>query len=46
VSNTLVKGGMVVFLGASVLRRYALLIFGTLVLGGIGSALFLVGVVS
>jgi len=43
VSNTLVKGGMVVILGASGLRRYALLIFGTLVLGGIGSALFLVG---
>lgn len=43
VSNTLVKGGMVLTLGASALRRYAVAIFGSLVLGGVVSALLLVG---
>jgi uncharacterized membrane protein (DUF4010 family) len=43
VSNTLVKGGMVLALGASALRRYAVTIFGTLVLGGVVSAWLLVG---
>jgi uncharacterized membrane protein (DUF4010 family) len=43
VSNTVVKGGMVLALGAAALRRYALLIFGSLVLSGVGAALLLVG---
>ncbi len=42
VSNTVVKGGMVVALGAAVMRRSALWIFGSLVLSGVVSALLLV----
>jgi uncharacterized membrane protein (DUF4010 family) len=42
VSNTVVKGGMAVALGAHALRRYAVVIFGSLVAAGIGSALLLV----
>ncbi|MCP4520010.1 MAG: DUF4010 domain-containing protein, partial [Delftia sp.] len=41
-SNTVVKGGMAVMLGAPALRRYALPIFGSLVLSGVGAALLLV----
>jgi uncharacterized membrane protein (DUF4010 family) len=43
VSNTVVKGGMAMTLGAPALRRYALPIFGSLVVGGVASALLLVG---
>lgn len=43
VSNTVVKGGMAVSLGAPVLRRYAVPIFGSMVLSGVVSALLLVG---
>jgi uncharacterized membrane protein (DUF4010 family) len=42
VSNTVVKGGMVVALGAPALRRYTLPIFGSLVVSGVGAALLLV----
>jgi uncharacterized membrane protein (DUF4010 family) len=42
VSNTVVKGGMVLTLGAPVLRRYALAIFGSLVVSGMLAALLLV----
>ena len=41
-SNTVVKGGMTIMLGAPALRRYALPIFGSLVLSGVGAALLLV----
>jgi uncharacterized membrane protein (DUF4010 family) len=41
VSNTVVKGSMVYML-APALRRYALPIFGTMILSGVGSALLLV----
>jgi uncharacterized membrane protein (DUF4010 family) len=44
VSNTLVKGGMAIALGAPVLRRYVVPIFGSLVIGGVLSALLLVGI--
>lgn len=43
VSNTLVKGGMVVTLGAPALRRYAWPIFASLAVAGIVSASLLVG---
>jgi len=42
VSNTVVKGGMVLTLGAPTLRRYALAIFGSLVVSGVLAALLLV----
>lgn len=42
VSNTVVKGGMVLTLGAPTLRRYALVIFGSLVVSGVLAALLLV----
>jgi uncharacterized membrane protein (DUF4010 family) len=42
VSNTVVKGGMVLTLGAPALRRYALAIFGSLVVSGVLAALLLV----
>jgi len=42
-SNTLVKGGMIVSLGSPELRRYALPIFGSLIVSGVLSALFVVG---
>jgi uncharacterized membrane protein (DUF4010 family) len=42
VSNTVVKGGMVVALGAPALRRYAVAIFGSLAVSGLLSALALV----
>jgi uncharacterized membrane protein (DUF4010 family) len=43
VSNTVVKGGMAMSLGAPLLRRYAVPIFGSMVLSGVVSALLLVG---
>jgi uncharacterized membrane protein (DUF4010 family) len=42
VSNTLVKGGMVLALGAATMRRYTLAIFGSLIACGLISALLLV----
>jgi uncharacterized membrane protein (DUF4010 family) len=44
VSNTVVKGGMVLALGAAAMRRYTLVIFGSLIGAALLAAIFLVGI--